>query len=233
MKDFIATYNGAMSPEHCKRLIKKFERSRQKGPGMTGHGLNPVAKNSLDITLSQYEDWQEENAEIEALTYKHLVKYMRTYPHLLSGAVSMSVPNPQTGEMIAITPEVLDILDDKTLMQLIQQVYYLGSINLQKYQRKVGGYHHFHSENYPTPNDPEQTSLHRVMLFMYYLNDVKEGGETEFYYQERKLTPRKGQLVFAPSGFTHTHKGHVPLSNDKYILTSWVLFKPASEIYRQ
>jgi len=66
---------------------------------------------------------------------------------------------------------------------------------------------------------------------MYYLNDVREGGETEFYYQGRKLKPNKGQLVFAPAGFTHTHKGHIPVSNDKYILTSWILFRPAADIY--
>ncbi len=66
---------------------------------------------------------------------------------------------------------------------------------------------------------------------MHYLNDFEEGGETEFFYQNKKLKPTGGQLVFAPSHFTHTHKGHVPISNDKYILTSWVLFRSEAEIY--
>lgn len=233
MKDFIAAYNDVLSADQCKNWIKKFERSREKKPGMTGHGVNISAKHSQDITISTAPDWHDETAEIEALTYRYLVKYIREFPHLLTGAVSMFIPHPQTGEQMAITPEILAILDDPTVLQLTQQIYTLGTINLQKYDRKVGGYHHFHSENYPSPHDPEQGSLHRVLLFMYYLNDVREGGETEFYYQQRKLSPRKGQLVFAPSGFTHTHKGHVPSSNDKYILTSWVLFKPAHMIYAQ
>lgn len=233
MKDFIATYNDALSADQCKNWIKKFERSREKKPGMTGHGVNTQAKNSLDITLNSFADWQSENAEIEAITYRYLVKYVREFPHLLTGAVTMFIPDPQTGAQMPITPEVLNMLDDPTVLQLVQQIYTLGTVNLQKYDRKVGGYHHFHSENYPSAHDPEQKSLHRVLLFMYYLNDVREGGETEFYYQQRKLSPRKGQLVFAPSGFTHTHKGHVPSSNDKYILTSWVLFKPAHVIYAQ
>lgn len=231
--DFIATYNDVLRAEQCKNWIKKFERSREKKPGMTGQGVNTHAKHSQDITISTAPDWQDETAEIEAITYRYLVKYVRQHPHLLTGAVSMFIPHPQTGAQIPISPEILATLDDGTLLQLTQQLYTLGTINLQKYDRRVGGYHHFHSENYPSPNDSTQSSLHRVLLFMYYLNDVREGGETEFYYQQRKLAPRKGQLVFAPSGFTHTHKGHIPTSNDKYILTSWVLFKPAQELYAQ
>jgi quercetin dioxygenase-like cupin family protein len=66
---------------------------------------------------------------------------------------------------------------------------------------------------------------------MFYLNDVDEGGETEFYYQQQKVKPVKGRMVIAPAGFTHTHRGNKPESNDKYILTSWVLFKPSEHLF--
>lgn len=39
-------------------------------------------------------------------------------------------------------------------------------------------------------------------------------------------------MVIAPAGFTHTHRGLVPRSNDKYILTSWVLFNRAEKLYQ-
>lgn len=229
--DFISCYDNVLSPEHCKALISKFERDRSKGPGMTGHGYVADAKNSVDINISTEPGWASEAREIERLTERHLVKYIREYPHLMTGAMTLSVPDMQTGQPIRITDEVLAMLADDTVLQLVRKVYRLGTINLQRYTRKVGGYHHYHSEIYPSMYEDDCLALHRVLLFMYYLNDVREGGETEFYYQQRKLQPTKGQLVFAPAGFTHTHKGHVPLSNDKYILTSWVLFKPAAEIY--
>lgn len=231
MRDFIEIYDRALATEDCQRLIKKFERSRQKKAGVTGHGHNPSAKDSLDINISSDPDWSSEAAEIANLTEHMLVKYIRDYPYLLTGAIAMSVPDPQTGQPMVITNQIIENLPDQTLYQLMQKVYRLGTINLQKYDRRQGGYHHFHSENYPAMHDPDCDALHRVLLFMYYLNDVREGGETEFYYQQRLLRPTRGQLVFAPSGFTHTHKGHIPLSNDKYILTSWVLFKPAREVY--
>ena len=131
----------------------------------------------------------------------------------------------------------------KAIANIIARLYYLGVVNAQKYRQGVDGYYHYHSEIYPSPErksdlgkgsalrDRKYESLHRVLLFMYYLNDVPEGGETEFYYQKRFITPQAGRLAIAPAGFTHTHKGHIPLSNDKYILTSWVLFQPAQYLY--
>jgi hypothetical protein len=230
MAQFIQAYNQVLSPDECQELLKKFERSRTKAPGVTGHGQNPSAKDSLDINISRDPEWQKEESWIANRTFRYLVQYVRQFPYVLTAPVSLTVPHPEGGT-ISITPEVIAILDDQTLEALIRKVFRLGTINLQKYQRKVGGYHYFHSEIYPSMHDKEALALHRVLLFMYYLNDVREGGETEFFYQGLKLTPSKGQLVFAPCGFTHTHKGHVPMSNDKYILTSWVLFRPASEIY--
>ena len=66
---------------------------------------------------------------------------------------------------------------------------------------------------------------------MVYLNDVDDGGETEFYYQQRALKPKAGQLVIAPAYFTHTHRGLVPRSNDKYILTSWILHQSGEQLF--
>lgn len=232
MAQFIQTYDQVLSPEECQELLRKFERSRHKQPGVTGHGYNASAKDSLDINISLDPDWSDEHTRIVNTTFRWLVQYVRRFPHLLTGAVAMSVPDPSGSGMMMITPEIIAMLDDSTVEALIRKIYRLGTINLQKYQRKVGGYHHFHSETYPSMTAaPDDSPLHRVMLFMYYLNDVREGGETEFLYQNLKLKPTRGQLVFSPCGYTHTHKGHVPLTNDKYILTSWILFRPAREIY--
>lgn len=230
MTQFIQSYDQAINADECQELLKKFERSRKKEPGVTGHGFNANAKDSLDINISRDPDWQQEETWIANRTWRYLVQYTRKYPYFLTSSVSLSVPHPEGGT-ITITPEVIAILDDATVEALIRKVYRMGTINLQKYQRKQGGYHTYHAEIYPSMHDTQALALHRVLLFMYYLNDVREGGETEFYHQQLMLKPTKGQLVFAPCGFTHTHKGHVPQSNDKYILTSWVLFRPANEIY--
>ena len=86
-----------------------------------------------------------------------------------------------------------------------------------KFQRtKPGeGYHTWHYEN-------SGDSRYRKLVTMLYLNDVEEGGETEFLYLHRRVQPRQGRILIFPAGFTHTHRGNPPLSGDKFILTSWL-----------
>jgi hypothetical protein len=57
---------------------------------------------------------------------------------------------------------------------------------------------------------------------MMYLNDVDDGGETEFLYQSKRYKPVKGRVLIWPAGFTHVHRGNPPLSGEKYIATSWL-----------
>jgi hypothetical protein len=82
---------------------------------------------------------------------------------------------------------------------------------------KVGeGYHFWHCEN------AAMKARNRILAFMVYLNDVAEGGETEFLYQKCRFKPEKNTLLVWPSQFTHVHRGNPPLSNDKYVITGWV-----------
>lgn len=62
---------------------------------------------------------------------------------------------------------------------------------------------------------------HRLLALILYLNDVTTGGETAFYYQEQKVTPKAGYGVFFPTAWTHMHCGCVPESDDKYIVSSF------------
>jgi len=80
------------------------------------------------------------------------------------------------------------------------------------------GYHIWHYEASSRENS------NRFMTFTLYLNDVEEGGETEFLYQHRRVSPKAGRLVFFPACVTHVHRGNPPLSGEKYILTGWLDF---------
>ena len=58
-----------------------------------------------------------------------------------------------------------------------------------------------------------------MLVWTIYLNDVEEGGETEFFYQSERVKPTKGTLVFFPASWTHLHSGNQTLSNKRYIAT--------------
>ena len=63
--------------------------------------------------------------------------------------------------------------------------------------------------------------LDRLLVWMVYLNDVNDKGETEFFYQHHFEEPKQGKLVIWPSDWTHLHRGIVSPTETKYILTGW------------
>lgn len=81
-----------------------------------------------------------------------------------------------------------------------------------------GGYHVWHYE----ADAPERAN--RITSWGLYLNDVEEGGETEFLHQHVRCSATKGTLVIWPAGYTHPHRGNPPLSGVKYLLTGWTEF---------
>jgi hypothetical protein len=89
-------------------------------------------------------------------------------------------------------------------------------LKLQK-TLKTEGYHLWHIEH-----AADYESLARSMVFSVYLNDVEEGGETEFLHFSKRVKPKQGRIVIWPAGFPYVHRGNPPLSGEKYILTSWM-----------
>ena len=87
--------------------------------------------------------------------------------------------------------------------------------NLQKYNPGQG-YYKWHFED-TIPGK-------RYLVFMTYLNDVKDGGGTEFYYQNQIVKAQKGLTIIWPSEWTHVHRGLISNSETKYIATGWYGF---------
>tara|TARA_R100001163_G_scaffold65760_2_gene64581 strand:+ start:1279 stop:1866 length:588 start_codon:yes stop_codon:yes gene_type:complete len=82
------------------------------------------------------------------------------------------------------------------------------------------GYHVWHIEHGAGyDNEP------RSLVYTIYLNDVEEGGETEFLHFSKRVKAKKGRIVIWPAGFPYVHRGNSPLSGEKYILTSWMCLR--------
>jgi hypothetical protein len=229
MDDFIEVYDGALASAQCEQIVARFDASDKVMRGRTGNGVDTSRKDSYDLTISQHQEWHDVANLMMAAVQQGLRHYVDKYRALLVGALSPMVAHPVTGEPTALSLANFDECGRPNIDGLVQSMYRPGPINLQKYLKGSGGYHHWHSEVYPQNASCE--TLHRVLLFQFYLNDVEEGGETEFLYQGRKVAARQGRLVIAPAGFTHTHKGHVATSGDKVIATSWILFQRAETLY--
>jgi len=114
----------------------------------------------------------------------------------------------------------------KSILQYIEQFKFSNwggpwtikePVTIQSYEPGEG-FFEWHSERL-NASMPMTT---RHLVFMTYLNDVREGGETEFFYQGIKVKPRKGRTLIWPADWTHTHRGIPSLSERKIIITGWL-----------
>lgn len=100
--------------------------------------------------------------------------------------------------------------------------YFKGPFKDMGYQvqrYRVGEYYQWHIDG-----GSHQFSQ-RQLVVLWYLNDVPSpGGETEFLYQDVKVTPEQGKLVLFPPFWTHEHRGATVEKGVKYIATTWVVF---------
>ena len=94
----------------------------------------------------------------------------------------------------------------------------IEDFNIQKYD-PGGGFFLWHSER-----TAGGSVANRHLVFMTYLNDVYEGGETEFFHQKVKIKPRKGLTLIWPADWTHYHRGVPAEKETKYIVTGWFRF---------
>ena len=71
---------------------------------------------------------------------------------------------------------------------------------------------------------------HRYLVFLWYLNDVETGGETRFIDLDMAVQPRKGRLLIFPPYWMYQHAGMPPVSNAKYIVSTYLLFEKNPEV---
>jgi hypothetical protein len=227
--DFIEVFPGALSAQACAALVARFESSGQAVPGRIGSGVRPELKHSRDIWMSQDPAWRDAEEQLNAAMFRGLLQYVRKYPYVLLAPLMFQWPDAASGELRPMRAEDVAGFDDSVLADVVRTALRPGAINLQRYTAGEGGFPYWHCEQSPT--DPSAEHLHRTLLWTIYLNEGFAEGETEFYFQDRKIVPSTGALLLAPTAFTHTHRGNKPLHGDKYIATSWVLYKRAEHLF--
>lgn len=120
---------------------------------------------------------------------------------------------------------------DNKVFQIVQEIHnkltitYEGYKNIaissdegyriKKYEKGVGIYK-------PHLDCAAIESAARYLTIIVYLNTVKEGGETYFPELNINIKPEAGKVCTFPAAWTHIHGSKIPLSNDKYIIATWM-----------
>lgn len=227
--DFIEVYPNVLSKEDCAFLVQRFEESRSSVPGKVGGGVLTELKNSQDIPITGNSSWREVEDRLNTAALNGFMAYLRKYPYALISPLMLRIQDEKTGGERRLVAEDFESMSDTQLGAMARAMFRAGSINLQRYTANEGGYPYWHCELFP--KDALCDTLHRAVLWTIYLNDEFDQGETEFLYQDKKIKPKAGSLLIAPTAFTHTHRGNMPINGDKYIATSWILYQRAEVLY--
>jgi len=227
-RDFIEVIHNAVPAEFCAAIRTRMRASAQLKPGEVGSGVFPELKHSKDLRISGQPEWRDVEIQLQQAVFSGVLSYLRRYPQALISPLMLQVQD-NDGQPRRLAAEDFPGMADAALSELARTCLRPGAINLQWYAAGEGGYPYWHCELYP--RDPAAETLHRHLLWTLYLNDDFEAGETEFLFQERKIAPRTGSLLIAPTAFTHTHRGNRPQGGDKFIATSWILFQSAEKLY--
>ena len=205
MKDFIGVYERALRTELCNKVIKEFEQ-------LNSMGLCYNRKNEQGAPKSRKDDLSLSHSTILASQLGSSIEYV-IGP--VNKAVTNYIETYEVGMFGNLGPG-----DNYPVAS--------EAVKIQKTE-PCQGYHVWHSERSTTPEND------RFLAWMLYLNDVEEGGETDFIYandEDGKMLsfkPKKGTLLIHPASFPYIHRGRTPMSSNKTILTTWLSYEPEYE----
>ena len=197
LNNYFHINNSSLSREICQDIIKTFESEQGKEPGSTFGGVNVNIKDTVDFNIPLNNKW----SRIRKFLGKELDINIKKYVSNINNTIRNSSVENSDHEYSVFTKFV----SHETLM-------------VQRYTKNKGRY--IYHDDFHNDFDNKK---YRVITYLWYLNDVEEGGETEFW-GEYKIKPEAGKLILFPASWTFPHRGQMPVSSDKYIITGWVYY---------
>ena len=197
LNDFVFVKEKAFTPEFCDSIVNDFESLKSKGLARQGQsGIGVDNSVKLTTDLDMYE----------------FPEMVDTYVQTLSDTFNKILSDEFLGK--------LPYQEEFGKNELFYNTTFYELMQIQKYNQNKGHYKGWHAET------GTFEMSRRLFVFILYLNDVEEGGETEMLYTGLKVKPKKGQLLIHPASYPFVHKGHTPLSDNKYIVTTWLSYVP-------
>lgn len=160
--NFIGVFDNALSKEHCEELIKVYEDSVE-----------------LNYAISRKDMGKEKIYQDNNLVFVSSKTYVKD-------DIFFDAVQPAVQQFVNLAWISYEEYAKKygVLTSLASHRFY-DSVKIQK-TKPSEGYHVWHCEH------DERKNGSRLLLVMVYLNDVEEGGETEFLYQSRRVKPKQG-----------------------------------------
>ena len=204
MEKYIYQASHSIPKPLCDDIIDLYESEDNRYIGTTVGGVNPTIKHTTDfIVPKSTKDTNDRWSNIEQFLYKELNKHLNKYLDIVNQSEQYLPEQNHNHNVYMLKGSPLEV----------------NSFMIQKYEKGQGMY--IYHNDYHVDYD---TKRFRVITFLWYLNDVEEGGETEFW-DTLKVQPEKGKLILFPFFWCFPHRGKMPISDNKYIITGWFYLK--------
>jgi len=197
MNNFIYLKEQSIPDELCDDIIEYYNDEPNKYDGVTAGGMNKDVKDTTDFGIPINSKENTKWFKINNYLYNELFNNLKLYLDQLQNISEYSSEN--------------NIVNYKMFET---NYFYEKSFMVQKYEKQRGKYI-YHNDFSLEQNE------YRVITYLWYLMDVNEGGETEFW-NDIKIKPKKGTLLLFPAHWAFPHCGKMPISSDKIIITGWL-----------
>ena len=199
LKDYIKIYDGAIAPELCTKIITAFDSDDEHYlDSYTGSLATPSPDTRTGY--SNHRNAIELNCTKRAGEAPKWNGIMRVMTH-------------HAAHMYKRYRKDLEA-DGFPRNQLFEEVT-LEQFRMHRYDPG----NHYYKQHI---DSIESTSCKRMLVLLYYLNTVKEGGETSFETIDTKVNPVEGRLCIAPTWFGYPHTAEMPISNQKYMIKTYI-----------
>jgi len=190
----IVLYDGLLDNHICETLlgVLKSDYPKNSFEGLMASGFMPNVKLSSDLHFSALK-YKEKNADFTNVHFDLEQSIHQAMSSCL--AHYMSEYEVQT--------RMFDDINDT-------------GFQVQKYIRNYG-YFRTHVDSFPG-----QSVSNRVISVLLYLNTIEHGGETNFPLHNQEVKPIAGRIVLFPATFTHPHESRPALSEDKWIINTFI-----------
>lgn len=207
MEKYIYTKKNSIPKELCDDIINYYN-SETRYPGISLVGYNPNIKNTTDFIIPLNDTkWEG----IINLLHTELDKNLKKYFENITNNISSYSNNYENNFGIKYS-------------NFNNSYFFQNVFMIQKYYKNIGNYK-YHNDYNIHKNDTTYNSnklIHRIVTYLWYLNDVEDGGETGLWYGKNGIKPEKGKLLLFPGHAGFIHAGLIPRSDDKYIITGWL-----------
>ena len=193
MDPYIYINRNSLSSDICKDIIEIYEKTQNKHRATTIGGLNEDVLRAFQCPIQNITD--DEWPTIHSFLLQELTNNLKTYAKVLDSQIG-----------------------DGNIYRHMKDDLKYNEFHINKYESNNGGKYDYHIDRYFNKEMNEE----RHITFIWYLNDVTEGGETEMK-GHIKIKPEVGKLLLFPSTWTYPHCSRPTISNDKYAIVGWLM----------